>query len=59
MADKKVEPYLDPLKFYNHGDNPAMKKFMKIALENSREGKIIDHRTLIIDKGQRYKASKI
>jgi hypothetical protein len=48
-----VQPYLDPLKFYNHGDNPAMKNFMKIALENSKDGKVIDHRTFAIDKGQR------
>lgn len=31
-----LETYLDPLKFYNHGDNPALKNFMRIALENSR-----------------------
>lgn len=48
-----LEDYLDPLKFYNHGDNPAMKNFMKIAMENAREGRVIDHRTTFIDKGQR------
>ena len=31
-----------------------MKNFMKIALENSKDGKVIDHRTFAIDKGQRY-----
>ena len=50
-----LEDYLDPLKFYNHGDNPALKDFMKIAMENARDGKTIDHRTFFIDKGQRYK----
>jgi hypothetical protein len=30
-----------------------MKNFMKIALENSKDGKVIDHRTFAIDKGQR------
>ena len=49
-----LETFMDPLKFYNHGDNPAMKNFMTIAMENAREGKIIDHRTFFIDKGQRY-----
>lgn len=48
-----IEPYLDPLKFYNHGDNPAMKSFLKIAMENSKDGRVIDHRTYVIDKGQR------
>ena len=48
-----LEDYTDPLKFYNHGDNPAMKNFMKIAMENGREGKVIDHRTFFIDKGQK------
>lgn len=36
MADytnnPQLAPYLDPLKFYNHGDNPALKNFMKIVL---------------------------
>lgn len=54
MSKTKLEEYSDPLKFYNHGDNPVLKNFMKIALENSRENKMIDHRTLIFDKGQRY-----
>lgn len=48
-----IEPYLDPLKFYNHGDNPAMKNFLKIAMENTKDGRVIDHRTYVIDKGQR------
>ena len=49
-----LEVYTDPLKFYNHGDNPALKNFMKIAMENARGGEVIDHRTFFIDKGQRY-----
>jgi hypothetical protein len=52
-AEDPIQPYLDPLKFYNHGDNPAMKNFMKIALENSKDCIVIDHRTFAIDKGQR------
>lgn len=54
VPNEPIEPYLDPLKFYNHGDNPAMKNFMKICMENVKDGKFIDHRSLVIDKGQRY-----
>lgn len=50
---EEIQPYLDPLKFYNHGDNPVLKNFMKIALENSKDGYVIDHRTFVVDKGQR------
>ena len=53
VPNEPIEPYLDPLKFYNHGDNPAMKNFMKIAMENVKDGRFIDHRSLVIDKGQR------
>ncbi len=53
QAAEPIEPYLDPLKFYNHGDNPAMKNFLKIAMENTKDGRVIDHRTYVIDKGQR------
>jgi hypothetical protein len=29
---ENIEPYFDELKYWNHGDNPAFKKFMKIAM---------------------------
>jgi len=45
---------LDPNKYYNHGDNPAMKKFLQIAMENAKGSKYIDHRTYFVDNGQRY-----
>ncbi len=32
MSQEAIAPYLDENKFYNHGDNPALKNFMKIAL---------------------------
>ena len=48
-----IEPYMDELKYYNHGDNPVFKKFMKIAMENSRGKQIVDHRTHFIDRGVR------
>jgi hypothetical protein len=54
-----LETFLDPLKFYNHGDNPAMKNFMKIAMANAQDGKVIDHRTYVIDQGQRYRSYKV
>ena len=50
----KLEPYYDELKYWNHGDNPAFKKFMKIATENVRGKQIIDHRTHVLDRGVRY-----
>jgi hypothetical protein len=48
-----IEPYFDENKYYNYGDNPIFKRFMKIAMENARGGQFIDHRTHIIDKGIR------
>ena len=48
------ESMLDPNKYYNHGDNPAMKKFIQIAMENAKGSKYIDHRTYFVDNGQRY-----
>lgn len=29
---KQAEPYMDELRYWNHGDNPAFKKFMKIGM---------------------------
>lgn len=48
------ENMADPNKYYNHGDNPAMKKFLQIAMENAKGSQYIDHRTYFIDNGQRY-----
>lgn len=48
-----IEPYFDELKYWNHGDNPVLKKFMKIGMENSRGKQMIDHRTHFIDRGVR------
>lgn len=49
-----VEPYFDEVKYWNHGDNPVYKKFMKIGQENLRGGRMIDHRTFVLDRGIRY-----
>ena len=36
-----------------------MKNFMKIAMANAQDGKVIDHRTYVIDQGQRYRSYKV
>ena len=51
----KLEPYMDELRYWNHGDNPAFKKFAKIAMENTRGKQLVDHRTHVLDRGVRYK----
>lgn len=48
-----LENYHDELKYWNYGDNPAYKKFMKICQANIRGGQIIDHRTFVLDRGAR------
>ena len=47
------EEMLDPERYHNHGDNPAMKKFLQISMENAKGKQYIDHRTYFIDQGQR------
>ena len=49
-----LEPYMDELRYWNYGDNPAFKKFMKIGMENTRGKQIVDHRTHVLDRGMRY-----
>ena len=49
-----LTPYYQEDRFYNYGDNPAFKKFMKIGSENCRGKKFVDHRTHIINRGVRY-----
>lgn len=34
-----IQNLYEPDAFYEHGDNPALKQFMKHAVENQREGK--------------------
>lgn len=52
-VNEPIEPYFDENKFYNHGDNPVFKSFMKISMENAKGGQAIDHRTHFIDQGKR------
>ena len=49
-SPEEIKRLYDPNTFYDYGDNPAMKKFMEIMVENQREGKLLDYRTPVIDK---------
>ena len=48
-----LDPYFDELKYWNHGDNPVFKKFMKVGQQNCKGGQFIDHRTFVLDRGVR------
>jgi len=50
VPEEEIKKLYDENTFYEHGDNPAMKKFMEIMVENNREGKSLDHRTFVNDK---------
>lgn len=41
--------FYNPETFWQYGDNPAHKNYIRMAQENLREGKMIDHRTYFID----------
>jgi hypothetical protein len=45
-----IEKLYEPDAFYEHGDNPALKRFMEISVENLREGRLPDYRTYVIEK---------
>jgi len=51
---EKAKPLMDELRYWNYGDNPAFKKFMKIGMENTRGKQWHDHRTHVLDRGVRY-----
>ena len=51
---EEVQQLYDPNYFYEYGDNPAMKKYMEIAVENQREGKMRDTRTYVRNNYTRY-----
>lgn len=51
---EEISRLYDPDFFYEHGDNIALKKFMLIAQENIREGKMIDYRTPVLEKYTKY-----
>lgn len=40
--------------FYNVGDNPALKRFLQIEMENHQDGDMLEYRTYFIDKNKRF-----
>ncbi|KAL4490238.1 hypothetical protein ABPG72_004277 [Tetrahymena utriculariae] len=53
-SEEELKKLYDPNTFYEHGDNPAFKQFMNIAVENLREGKLTDHRTYVVDTYKKW-----
>lgn len=54
IPEEAVANLYKPDAFYTHGDNPAMKKFMALAVKNCADGEMLDMRTYIIDQGKRF-----
>ncbi len=55
--EEEIQKLYDPNTFYEHGDNPAMKKFMSIMVENNRQGLLNDFRTHVNEKYTKSKNS--
>ncbi|CAD8052910.1 unnamed protein product [Paramecium sonneborni] len=55
---EEIQKLYDPLLFYQHGDNPAYKRYIEIMQENAQEGKQIDPRTYFVNKLQRIHVSR-
>lgn len=49
-SKEQIKELYDPNYFYDHGSNPALKKLMEIMVENNKEGKLLDHRTYVVDR---------
>ena len=49
-SEAEIKKLYDPETFYEHGDNPAFKKFMEIMTEIVREGRLPDYRTYVVEK---------
>ena len=49
-TEAEIKKLYEPEAFWEHGDNPAMKKFMTIMVENTKQGKAPDYRTYVIEK---------
>lgn len=54
IPEEAVLKLYEPERFYSHGDNPAMKRYMSLAVENCARGEVLDMRTYFIDQGKRY-----
>ena len=50
VTEEQRKALYDPNTFYNHGDNPALKRLTEIMVENTAEGKQIDHRTYVVNR---------
>lgn len=49
-SETEIKKLYEPETFYEHGDNPAFKKFMEVMVENVREGRLPDYRTYVVEK---------
>ena len=47
---EEIDKLYRPEAFHEHGDNPALKKFMTIMVENMRDGRLPDYRTYVVEK---------
>ena len=52
-SDSEIKELYDPDYFYEHGSNPAYKKYIDIASENIYDGESPDYRSYIKDNRQR------
>ena len=48
-SETEIKKLYDPNTFYEHGDNPALKKFIEIMSENVRQGKLPNYRIQYIE----------
>ena len=53
-SEDEIKKLYEPDYFYEHGDNPAFKKFMEICSENIKEGKLPDYRTYVKNDYKRF-----
>jgi hypothetical protein len=53
-SPEQIQKLYDPNTFFEYGDNPALKKFMEMMVENCREGKMIDYRTPVLEKYRKF-----
>lgn len=49
-SQEEIQKLYEPEAFYEHGDNPVLKKFMTLMVENMRQGKLPDYRTYVVEK---------
>lgn len=49
-SEAEIRKLYEPETFYEHGDNPAFKKFMDIMVENVKQGRLPDYRTYVVEK---------